>query len=104
MCVIVSKRFVKFALEFKRLFYIFELDRVGVYLWYINQSHRVSPVFVSHCSNEHPTVSGAINCHLFCFMVPLNAHNKVKLEFEALKKRLLKYLRIRSCWCLLVVY
>ena len=61
-------------------------DRAGAYLWAIAQSHRVSRVFVAHRWREHPAVSGVINYHLFRFMVPLNSHNKLRVEFEALKK------------------
>ena len=61
-------------------------DRAGAYLWAITQSHRVSRVFVAHRWREHPVVSGVINYHLFRFMVPLNSHNKLRVEFEAMKK------------------
>ena len=61
-------------------------DRTGAYLWFIAQSHRVSRVFVGHRWREHPAVSGVINYHLFRCMVPLNSHNKLRVEFEAMKK------------------
>ena len=61
-------------------------DRVGTYLWTISQPHQVSNVFVSHRWRDHPAVSGVINYHLFRFVVSLNAHNKLKLEFEVIKK------------------
>ena len=31
-------------------------------------------------------MSGVINHHLFRFMVSLTAHNRLKLEFDAMKK------------------
>ena len=63
-----------------------QFDRAGAYFWAISQSHRVPRVFVAHRWREHPAVSGVINYHLFRFVVPLNAHNRLKLEFEAMKK------------------
>ena len=60
-------------------------DRASAYLWAIAQSHRVYRVFVAHRWRDHPSVSGVINYHLFRCMVPLNSHNKLRVEFEAMK-------------------
>ena len=58
-----------------------KLDRAGVYLWAIAQSCRFFHVLVSHRWKEHHVVSSVIDYRLFCFMVPLNTRNVLKLEF-----------------------
>ena len=71
-------------------------DRVGITLWVLGQSRRVSAEFVAHRWQEHPAVAGVINYHLFRFMVPLSLHHKLKAEMDAMHK-LLNERQIEHC-------
>ena len=64
------------------------VERAGSYIWAMAQSYRISSEFMSHRWREHPVVTGVINYHLFCFMVPLTLHNKLKAEIVSLGKDL----------------
>ena len=49
------------------------------------QVHRITQDFISHRWREHPFIVGAINYHIFRFMVPLSTHNKRREEVASLK-------------------
>ena len=56
------------------------VERVGIILWEMAQSHQICDEFITYRWRDRPVMSGAINFYLFRSMVPVLSFKKVKEE------------------------